>query len=187
MNRIPITTTADITMAIKLDDLNPVGELDQSGMLTAMLAGCVAIACLLIVLIIVLSRPRTIPPRAPRPKGAHHPTGGTRVWHQRIDAVVQRYHAQDITRDQAFTELAAIAREYASGVSGTVMATQTLSDLNRATPPTSGKEGFTLLRQTIAALYPPQFADERYNDAARTTSVEQGAEWVSALVERWRR
>lgn len=183
MNRIPLS----ITPAIKLDDLKPVSELDQTAMFIAILAGSLAVACLLIALVVVLSRPRTTPPRASHPRGVHHPAGGNRAWHQRIDAVVERYRAGRITRDQAFTQLAAIARQYASGMSGTAMATQTLSDLNRATPPTTGKEGFTLLRQTIAALYPPQFADERYNDAARTTSVEQGAEWVSTLIERWRR
>ena len=43
-----------------------------------------------------------------------------------------------------------------------------------------------MLRQTIAALYPPEFADERFNDSARQTDVEQAAQWVNRLVERWK-
>ena len=50
----------------------------------------------------------------------------------------------------------------------------------------SGVHGFTLLRQTIAALYPPEFANAEFNAQAKDATVEQAADWVLNLVERWR-
>ena len=55
------------------------------------------------------------------------------------------------------------------------------------TPRTTGNQhGLTLLRQTIEALYPPEFADAERNHTAREATVEQAGEWVANLVERWR-
>ena len=47
------------------------------------------------------------------------------------------------------------------------------------------RHGLDLLRQTIAALYPPEFADERFNAAAGEASVDEAAGWVATLIERW--
>ena len=47
-------------------------------------------------------------------------------------------------------------------------------------------KGLDALKQTIGALYPPEFADDARNRIAQTTSVQQAAEWVANLVERWR-
>ena len=49
----------------------------------------------------------------------------------------------------------------------------------------SGVHGFTLLRQTIAALYPPEFATPS-SRAGEGRTVEQAADWVLNLMERWR-
>lgn len=185
-----ITDIVRIVAAIKLDDLKPEQAYTGAGAIAAVLVTSLALACLFVVLAVVLSKPRQSRPQAKRAhRGVHHQTSGTRIWHRRIDEVVDRFHAGDISRDQAFAQLASLARAYASGMADDTMETRTLSDLNRTIPTSTGNEkaGFMLLRQTIAALYPPEFADERYNDAARSTSVEQGAEWVSTLVERWRR
>ncbi|KAB8300600.1 hypothetical protein [Bifidobacterium apri] len=187
---ITLAAIDGIVAGIKLDDLKPAQPFDGAGMIVTVLVVALALACLLTVLAIMLSKPRRPRSQPARPhRGVHHETSGTKAWHRRIDDVVDRFHAGEISRDQAFAQLAALARAYASGMSEDTMETQTLSDLNRTVPTSTGraKAGFMLLRQTIAALYPPEFADERYNDAARTTSVEQGAEWVSTLVERWRR
>ena len=51
---------------------------------------------------------------------------------------------------------------------------------------TGNQQGLTLLRQTIEALYPPEFADAERNHIARQATVEQAGEWVANLVERWR-
>ena len=63
---------------------------------------------------------------------------------------------------------------------------RTLADIDAAPRTTGNQEGITLLRQTIEALYPPEFADAANNGIAREATVEQAGEWVANLVERWR-
>ena len=63
---------------------------------------------------------------------------------------------------------------------------QTLTDIEAAPRTTGNQHGLTLLRQTIEALYPPEFADAERNHTAREATVEQAGEWVANLVERWR-
>ena len=75
---------------------------------------------------------------------------------------------------------------YVSTATGSDVRNQTLTDIE-ATPRTTGNQhGLTLLRQTIEALYPPEFADAERNHTAREATVEQAGEWVANLVERWR-
>ena len=40
---------------------------------------------------------------------------------------------------------------------------------------------------TIAALYPPEYADSAVDTHAREVSVDDAAGWASTLVERWGR
>ena len=77
-------------------------------------------------------------------------------------------------------------RDFVSTATGSDVRNQTLTDIE-ATPRTTGNQhGLTLLRQTIEALYPPEFADAERNHTAREATVEQAGEWVANLVERWR-
>ena len=118
--------------AIKLDDLKPEQAYTGAGAIAAVLVTSLALACLFVVLAVVLSKPRQSRPQAKRAhRGVHHQTSGTRIWHRRIDEVVDRFHAGDISRDQAFAQLASLARAYASGMADDTMETRTLSDLNR--------------------------------------------------------
>lgn len=99
--------------------------------------------------------------------GRHDAATGTSVWHERIDDVVARHAKGDLTRENAFALLAAIARDFASAATGSDVRSQTLTDIE-ATPRTTGNQhGLTLLRQTIEALYPPEFADAERNHTAR--------------------
>ena len=54
------------------------------------------------------------------------------------------------------------------------MSAQTLSDLHRGDRDARHRDGLNLLRQTIEALYPAEFADPQFNSAARQTDVRQG-------------
>ena len=83
-------------------------------------------------------------------------------------------------------QLAAIARDFASTATGTDVRNQTLTDIEETPRTTGNQQGLTLLRQTIEALYPPEFADAERNHIARQATVEQAGEWVANLVERWR-
>ena len=92
----------------------------------------------------------------------------------------------ELEREEAFAQLAAIARDFASTATGTDVRNQTLTDIEETPRTTGNQQGLTLLRQTIEALYPPEFADAERNHIARQATVEQAGEWVANLVERWR-
>ncbi|NMM99938.1 hypothetical protein G1C96_0516 [Bifidobacterium sp. DSM 109958] len=145
--------------------------------IAALLLAAVALAALAV----RLSRPRA--GRRTEPRGVHASAGSREAWRARIDDVTARYEAGDITDRQAFAELAALVRAFASETTGTDMRASTLADI--AVMPRSG-DGIDLLRHTVAALYPPEFADALTNAQARGTDVAQAAEWVRNLVERWR-
>lgn len=149
------------------------------------IAVCLTIAMALVILVVWLSRPNRKPTKTAN-HGRHDAATSTSVWHERIDDVVARHAKGDLTRENAFALLAAIARDFASAATGSDVRSQTLTDIE-ATPRTTGNQhGLTLLRQTIEALYPPEFADAERNHTAREATVEQAGEWVANLVERWR-
>lgn len=172
-------------VAVQNDDLTPVAQLDMTGPLVAVLAACLLLAATLIACVVLLSRP----PRArrERTRGAHSMSTGKAAWHARIDEVTSRHAAGDIDREEAFLALAAIARDFASEATGRDLSTHTLADLRGERRDPSSRRGLDLLRMTIEALYPPEFADESVNAHARQADVAEAAGWVSNLVERWGR
>lgn len=174
-----------MTSSLNTDDLTVIPQLDLTVPLAAALLVCLAVMIAAIVLAVVLSRPRR-KPRVSAARGVHTATTGKSVWRNRINAIVEDHDNNVIDREEAFLRLAAVARDYASAVSGRDMSAQTLSDLHRGDRDARHRDGLNLLRQTIEALYPAEFADPQFNSAARQTDVRQAAEWVSMLVERWR-
>ena len=108
------------------------------------------------------------------------------AWRQRIDQVMDQYDNGRMNRDQAMTALAAIARGFASRSWNSDMKAKTLAEI-KAQPRTPGtRQGLDLLRQTIDALYPPEFALPR-DSAGTDATVNQAADWVRDLIERWPR
>ncbi|WP_417193263.1 hypothetical protein [Bifidobacterium pullorum] len=174
-----------MTSSLNTDDLTVIPQLDLTVPLAAALLVCLAVMIAAIVLAVVLSRPRR-KPRVSAARGVHTATTGKSVWRNRINAIVEDHDNNVIDREEAFLRLAAVARDYASAVSGRDMSAQTLSDLHRGDRDARHRDGLNLLRQTIEALYPAEFADPQFNSVARQTDVRQAAEWVSTLVERWR-
>ena len=83
-----------------------------------------------------------------------------------------------------------MARDFASQASSAELGSTTLQEIASRSAGSlagdSGVHGFTLLRQTIAALYPPEFANAEFNAQAKDATVEQAADWVLNLMERWR-
>ena len=150
-----------MTSSLNTDDLTVIPQLDLTVPLVAALLVCLAVMIAAIVLAVVLSRPRR-KPRVSAARGVHAAATGKSVWRNRINAIVEDHDNNVIDREEAFLRLAAVARDYASAVSGRDMSAQT------------------------EALYPAEFADPQFNSAARQTDVRQAAEWVSTLVERWR-
>jgi hypothetical protein len=176
---------ASYVLSLEHNDLEPQGQLSLSGMLLVTLAVCLVSAIGLVVLTMMLSRPKTRS-RHPKTKIGAHTDGGKSSWQSRIDQIVEDYHRGTLERDEAFIKLAKVARDYASFAMGANMGSHTLNDLRAEQRTGSARHGLDLLRTTIAALYPPEFADASVNALAKETSVDQAGEWVSRLVERWR-
>lgn len=173
-------------MLVAAAGLSPVGPIDMTTPLAIAAGACVLLAIVLIACAVFLSRPRRTRVRAV-PRGAHAEAQDRRAWHRRIDDVVSRHGSGELDREKAFAELAAIARDYASEASGRDLTSHTLTDIRREPRTQSTKQGLDLLRMTISALYPPEFADGAAHPDAGGASVEEAAGWVSNLVERWSR
>lgn len=106
------------------------------------------------------------------------------VWIGRIEEIRADYHAKRITEKQAYSRLSQVARAFASERLGTDLSAKTLLDLNRRHQ-SGSKAQFDSLRRTIAALYPPEFADSASNRAAGDATVDDAANWVSTMIGRW--
>ena len=146
--------------------------------------GCALAAIGFIVAVIVLSRPKS-PGEGHFTRESRHAMTDKEIWHTRIDDIVEQHERGVIDRDEAFTRLAELTRQFASTGFNRNMSNHTLTDLKREPRIPSNQHSLDLLRQTIAALYPPEFADAEYNEQARETTVEEASAWVATLVERW--
>ncbi len=167
------------------DDLVIKDQIHLENGLAVVIAVCLLLAVVLVALVVWLARPSRKPANIVN-RGRHDALDGKTVWHQRIDDVVSRHARGELEREEAFAQLAAIARDFASTATGTDVRNQTLTDIEETPRTTGNQQGLTLLRQTIEALYPPEFADAERNHIARQATVEQAGEWVANLVERWR-
>lgn len=107
------------------------------------------------------------------------------AWRNEIDEIVKQYHSNELTSDQACAKLASVARTYVSRMSGEDIKTHTLGEISSLRLKWRNKKGADMLRQTIAALYPPEFANYKENEQAQNTTVDQAAEWVLVLLEGW--
>lgn len=178
--------SATLLAAVRTDDLRPAASPEVSGVLAVVLVAALAAAALCVALAAVLSRPRR---RAPKPaaRGAHATGGDKDLWRRRVDDVLARHRAGALERQEAFNELAAIARDFASQASGRDLTSSTLADIAGAPHTSADRQGLDLLRVTVTALYPPEFADQTADARAGAVTVEEAAGWVSSLIERWRR
>ena len=170
-----------IPLATDPGDLRPVESLALTTPLVVAIVACLLLAVGLIALIIMLARPARKPRNSDRARGAHSNASS-----KAIDDVVARHESGALPRHEAFVELSVIARDFAGAASGKELSSSTLTDLAYLNRTPANRQGLDALKQTIGALYPPEFADDARNRIAQTTSVQQAAEWVANLVERWR-
>lgn len=141
------------------------------------------LAVTMVLVAVALSQPAKT---TPTPSGAHRSAGNKSQWIRSIEATQKRYHAQEISEEEAFSELAGIARRFASARLDRDVTSHTLAELHGVPRTSKTAKGVDLLRQTIAALYPPEFADEATDRQAGSASVDEAVGWVTNLVERWR-
>lgn len=176
--------TSLMFLALSPADLHPVGTLNLSAPLICALVSALVLVVIFIIAAIIGSQTKIVKDEAPR--GTHNATHDKSVWRERINQVVAAHKSGKLTREQAFAQLAQITRDFAGEASGKDFSSRTLADLNKLPRNASNQQTLDMLRQTVAALYPPEFADATINRSARETTVDDAAGWVSTLVERWR-
>ncbi|WP_314687268.1 hypothetical protein [uncultured Bifidobacterium sp.] len=148
------------------------------------LAAAATTALILVLAAIILSRPRRPRTLAPR-RGAHERYDGDGVWHRRVADIVEAHGRGECDESRSFLRLAEVARDFASHRTGRDMSMLTLADLSDSRLRAAEPLGMDRLRQTISALYPREFS--RMPDGATDGyDVRQAAEWVDALISRWR-
>ncbi|WEV46017.1 hypothetical protein OZX62_06000 [Bifidobacterium sp. ESL0690] len=170
---------------LDMADYKPEGLITVPTVLIVAFIVFLAVAIILVIAIIVLSRPKK--QASAKVHGAHSAQNDKMAWRRRINDIVERHADGELTRDAALRDLAQVARDFAGVKTNKDMSSYTLADINHLPVSASADPGMKLLRQTITALYPPEFADAERHEQARSTSVEQAAEWVSNLIERWRK
>lgn len=174
-----------MTFLLAAHDFGIKGQIHLENELIGAIASCLILAVILAALAVWLSRPSRKPAKQTS-RGRHDALTGKASWHQRIETVVSQYANGELEREDAFAQLAGIARDFVSAATGTDMRNLTLTDIEQTPRTTGNQQGLILLRQTIEALYPPEFADAEHNSIAKEATVEQAGEWVANLVERWR-
>ena len=114
------------------------------------------------------------------------PKRSTSEWKTRINSVQKDFNRGLLTEKQAYQRLSTLARQFASAKLGKDMTKHTLAEMRQETSVDPKHKGdFDSLRQTIEALYPPEFASDDWYASTRSATVEEATKWVSSLVERW--
>ena len=88
-----------VILAVDPSDLQTVDALTLAGPLTALVAVCLVLAVLLVITVIVMSRPRRNSAKATQPRGAHNEAGPKATWHARINDVLSRYESGTLNRE----------------------------------------------------------------------------------------
>ena len=151
-------TSSTLAAAVDVNDLHPVTDVPVASLLPIVTMACFIALLILIVAIVIMSRPRRAK-RVAAPRGSHNALAPVSQWKSRVHDIVERNGAGKLSREDAFVELAAVARDFASQASSAELG---------------------------SALYPPEFANAEFNAQAKDATVEQAADWVLNLVERWR-
>lgn len=166
------------------DDLVIKDQIHLENGLAVVIAVCLLLAVVLVALVVWLARPSRKPAKIVN-RGRHDALAGKTVWHQRIDDVVSR-HARGAGARGGFRTAGRNRQGFCFHCHRNGRAQPDAHRHRRDASTTGNQQGLTLLRQTIEALYPPEFADAERNHIARQATVEQAGEWVANLVERWR-
>lgn len=167
---------------MKFDQLKPLINNDQWYTITIIIAVCAILFALSFLIYSIYRSKRTLLASSNNnEKISYH---DHRVqWRKQIDDIVAKYHKHELSYDSACAKLAKLARHYVSIMSQEDITTYTLSELNAIRMQWSNKKGADMLRQTISALYPTEFANPRHDLQVQATTVDQAAQWVLTLLE----
>lgn len=119
-------------------------------------------------------------------KAAHVKNAESDIWREKVKTIQKKHENGVLTDEEAYSTLARIAREYASARLRRDITGKTLADIRTDSQTGSAAKGPALLRQTIEALYPAEFASPEINMQAQEASIPKACGWILNLMERWR-
>ncbi|MDD6373623.1 MAG: hypothetical protein PUF97_04005 [Bifidobacteriaceae bacterium] len=171
-----------VTSAYQFDE-TPVDEIPLYPFIIAM----VVFIVLAVAIAVVAFMPRK-PKKSPVAVGQPEVMSVSEIetWHGRVEKIRRESQAEEISDDDAYLELAKLCRDFASARLGSNLQDSTLTDIRRNTVSSPQRDGMQSLRQTITALYPPEFANPESNAQAQQATVGEACDWVDTLIERWR-
>lgn len=138
----------------------------------------------LILTLAVIFLPLLIPPKAKRDaSGRHAEKKDASEWVEKVEEIKHKYSEGEVQDVEAYAMLSRLAREFVSEEMDLNLYSKTLRDLDWA--PVSNRKRYELFRQTISALYPPEYANAQSDRAADEATVESAANWVEDLISRW--
>ena len=166
-----------IPLATDPGDLRPVESLAlTSSPVVVAIVACLLLAVGLIALIIMLSRPARKPRNSDRARGAHSNASSKAEWRARIDDVVARHESGALPRHESFGRIVRHRPRTPLRRCRIRQGAESQYADRFGVPESHARESpriGTHLKQTIGALYPPEFADDARNRIAQTTSVQQ--------------
>lgn len=102
-------TSSTLAAAVDVNDLHPVTDVPVASLLPIVTMACFIALLILIVAIVIMSRPRRAK-RVAAPRGSHNALAPVSQWKSRVHDIVERNGAGKLSREDAFVELAAVAR-----------------------------------------------------------------------------
>lgn len=160
-------------------------QLHDNILFVGIILGALIALCISAFIIYISLRVKKIEDASSSLNPAHKTSARKQEWRKKIESIVEDYHSGALSHDQACAKLASVARKYVSALTGKNITTCTLSEISSLRNKLNNKIGADKLRQTITALYPPEFADLTMNSQAKETSVDDAAQWVLSLLEGW--
>lgn len=138
----------------------------------------------LILTLVVIFLPLLIPPKAKKDAlGRHAEKKDVSKWMEEVEEIKRKYSEKEIEEVKAYAMLSFLVRKFVSEEVDLNLYSKTLHDLDWA--PISNRKRYELFRQTISALYPPEYANAQSNRASDEATVESAANWVEDLISRW--
>ena len=121
-------TSSTLAAAVDVNDLHPVTDVPVASLLPIVTMACFIALLILIVAIVIMSRPRRAK-RVAAPRGSHNALAPVSQWKSRVHDIVERNGAGKLSREDAFVELAAVARDFASQASSAELGPTTLQEI----------------------------------------------------------
>lgn len=139
-------TSSTLAAAVDVNDLHPVTDVPVASLLPIVTMACFIALLILIVAIVIMSRPRRAK-RVAAPRGSHNALAPVSQWKSHVHDIVERNGAGKLSREDAFVELAAVARDFASQASSAELGSTTLQEIDLRGHGSREEQGLAFLGQ----------------------------------------